>query len=112
MRRVPESWACVLQRVSPGALAGLSEAGPALCGEAAGACRGGPVRAAALLAAPPSNRLDPSAPPRSLLCSTPPEQRSNGTQLMEEFMRRQQQGAGTPGAEVRRRRAGKSRLHP
>ena len=37
-------------------------------------------------------------------CSTPPEQRSNGTQLMEEFMRRQQQGgsgATTPGAEVR-----------
>ncbi|PSC70697.1 serine threonine-kinase 4-like isoform X1 [Micractinium conductrix] len=32
--------------------------------------------------------------------STPPEQRSNGTQLMEEFMRRQQQGAGTPGAEA------------
>ena len=37
-------------------------------------------------------------------CSTPPEQRSNGTQLMEEFMRRQQHGgsgATTPGAEVR-----------
>ncbi len=45
----------------------------------------------------------PACPPAAM-CSTPPEQRSNGTQLMEEFMRRQQQGgsgATTPGAEVR-----------
>jgi hypothetical protein len=39
--------------------------------------------------------------PAFLPCSTPPDaQRSNGTQLMEDFMRRQQGGA-TPGAEVR-----------